>query len=101
MDKNTLNIVKQLYKPTKECIQAVEKLDDLLKQKGDTIHFKQKYTIGELTVNFVERECSHCVVNVHWMPEMDISRIQDPFCSAFVLTSGEINKLIKHIEKNY
>jgi hypothetical protein len=90
-----------LYRPKKGVEEVVAKMCDLFdKSSCNGVRFDSTFKLGGTSVKFVEREHSHSAILVHWEPDFRVSTTSDPFCSAYILTLREANKLYKELEKN-
>ena len=105
---NTLNKQRmELYKATPLKLKRVDELISLIKGcfgnsiETNGIRFDNNHLkLGELTVKMVEIDPqTFGGVLVHWYPKKDISTKNDPFCSAYMLNTWEINKIIKDIKQ--
>jgi hypothetical protein len=56
-------------------------------------------TIDDEAVRMIEIEHSNSVLLIHWEPNPYISTTTDPFCSAFILTYEELNKIYSKLSK--
>ena len=93
-------IARQLYRPQWGVEEVVAKMCDLFdKSSINGVRFDTTFKLGGMSVKLVEREHSHSAILVHWEPDFRISTTSDPFCSAYILTLREVNKLYKELEK--
>lgn len=92
---------KQIYNPQKGVEKVVIKICQLFdtRKELNKVRFDHKFKLGGLTVKSVEREHSHSAILVHWKPDFKVSTTSDPFCSAYVLTLKEVNKLYNELKK--
>jgi hypothetical protein len=96
----------QLYKPTPLKLKLVDELISEIKSCfGDkvethTIEFKHHFfKLGGMWVKSVQTEENGIGgVLVHWEPNHRISTKIDPFCSAYILTTQEIQKTLRTIK---
>lgn len=106
MNQTDLKRVRiQLYKATPLKLQLVDELISLIKGcfgdkvettciRYDDSHLK----LGKLTVKFLQID-EVAGVLVHWYPRYDLSTLNDPYCSAYMLSVSEIRKLIKDLNR--
>lgn len=109
--KLQLQTAKQLYHPTskveKKVLEMVNLFDTPLQNKRGAItitslSFKKDFIkIGDLSVKKVERENSPSAILIHWYPIPHLSNKTDVYCSAFVLSEKELNKIYKEINKQF
>jgi hypothetical protein len=93
--------VETLYHPTKEVKELVTKVCELFdKSIVNGIRLdSNRLAINELKVKSVVRVDNHCMVEIHWYPDYNISTQSDPFCSIFSLTYEEITKIYDFLKE--
>lgn len=80
-----------LYKPSREKIDLVLKIDELMGSKKWTgLRFDETFMIGDSRAVYLKRENTHCVILVY-LDDMD------HYCSAFALTLDELKSLYQII----
>ena len=96
----------QVYKATPTKLKLVDKLASLIKHcfpivETNGIRFDDGHLkLGDLTVQMVELDPQKFGrVLIHWYPNFNISTLNDPYCSAYMLDEEEINIVIKEIKK--
>ena len=104
MEKNLLETARALYRMSLEVENAVFAIAQLMDAKNLTrINFYGSLSFTSkdgLNVRFLEREKStHSCILVHWEPKPEVSLRQDPYCSAFMLDAGELNRLQAELKK--
>lgn len=107
MNKQELiQIREQLYKATPLKLQLVDELISLIKGcfgnyiKVNGIRFDNRhFQLEGLTVKMIEIDPQEIGgVLIHWYPNFNISTQRDPFCSAYVLHTNSIKKLISYLQ---
>jgi hypothetical protein len=94
---------EMLYHPTKEVKELGLKLCELFDNSivnGIRID-SGRLMIDGLSVKSILRVDNHCMVEIHWYPNYDISTQRDPFCSVFSLTQEEVSKIYEKVKKVY
>ena len=106
MTEDQIAQARQLYKPSQKVEQLVLEICDLFdkpQSNGVTINglrFDSNFLeLCGLNVKEVVREDSHSALLIHWFPRYDISKVRDPFCSAFILRYNTLMKLKKTLEE--
>ena len=107
MNKQELiQIREQLYKATPLKLQLVDELISLIKGcfgnhievngiRFDNTHFQ----LEGLAVKMIEIDPQEIGgVLIHWYPNFKISTRRDPYCSAYVLNTNSIKKLISYLQ---
>jgi hypothetical protein len=98
MEKDLNEQRKAVYKVGSFKLHLVDRLAEVIKGKGCK-ELKLKLKLGGLTVKSLEIDPMElgCVL-VHWEPDHTISTKSDPFCSAYMLDTVDIEELIKAAE---
>lgn len=91
-----------LYHPTKEVKELGLKLCELFDNSiANGIRIDSScLEIDGLKVKSILRVDNHCMVEIHWYPNHDISTRRDPFCSVFSLTQEEVSKIYEKIKES-
>ena len=99
METKDLNEQRRLlYKVGPFKLRLVDKLAEIIKAKGGN-ELKLKLKFGSLAAKYIEIDPMKIGgVLVHWEPDYTISTKSDPFCSAYMLDSIDIDELIKAAE---
>lgn len=101
-----------LYNATPTKLKLVDELTNLIKTcfgnqvETTSITFENsRLKIDTLIVKMIEIDpMEFGGVLVHWYPNFNISTLNDPFCSAYMLEENEIKRIInkiKQIKKHY
>ena len=100
MYKKHLKAIKRLYNPSERQIELTHKIASFIKDLGyDGIDFDKPFDVNGLSCRsiVVENTPTYCLIQ--WMPNFDISRTNDPCCSAFILTIDELETIYTNLVK--
>lgn len=95
MTDSQLKTARQLYKPSDEVVNMVANICAFLDKKGaNGLRFDSTLMLGDLQVEWIEREDSHSALLVHWYPHNSYK-----FCSAYALKEDELKILYETVMK--
>lgn len=98
MYKKHLKEIKQLYNPSEKQIELTHKIASTLLNLGyDGIDFNKPFDVNGLRCRgiVVENTPTYCLI--HWVPNFEVSRTNDPCCSAFILTIDELETIYTNL----
>ena len=111
MEEKELTIDEQrkaLYKASDEVIKLVENLVELFKTNNKSkLNVKLSFEVdnGEggtdtITTKFIEYNPNDfSPILVHWEPDFTVSRHNDPFAAAYMLSADELKQITTVVEK--
>lgn len=100
MNKEELTKTRvQLYKVTPLKLKLVDELIELIKNNNDNITKINGVIIERITVKSIEIDPQEIGgVLIHWKPNFQLSTRRDPYCSAYILHTNSLKKIIRIIK---